>query len=51
MAAAAGKKEPVSLSLFLAVNDLEAEELLSMAPLAWAEGTCIGKRSTEQKEA
>ena len=40
MAAAAGKKESVSLSLFMDVTDLEVEEALStMATLAWAEGT------------
>ena len=52
MAAAAGKKESVSLSLFMQVNDLEVEaELSTMATQAWAEGVWIGKWPTEQKEA
>ena len=38
--AAAGKKESVSLSLFVEVSDLEVEgELSTMATLAWAEGS------------
>ena len=50
MAALAGKKEPTSLSLFLEVYGLEAEEELStVATQAWAEGACIGKWHTEQK--
>ena len=36
--AAAGKKESVSLSLFMEVNNLEVqEELSTMATLAWVE--------------
>ena len=50
MAAWAGKKESPLLSLFLEVYGFEAEEELStMATQAWAEGVCIGKRHTEQK--
>ena len=52
MAAAAGKKESVSLSLFVEVNDLEVEEELStMASQAWAVGVWIGKSPAEQKAA
>ena len=44
MAAAAGKEESVSLSLFMEVNNLEVEEELStMATLAWAEGVLLGR--------
>ena len=44
IAAAAGKEESVSLSLFMEVNSLEVEEeLLTMATLAWAEGVWLGK--------
>ena len=44
MAAAAGKKESVSHSLFIEMNNLEVEEELStMATLAWAEGTWMGR--------
>ena len=51
-AAAAGKKESVSLSLFVEVNDLEVEEELStMATPAWAEGTWIVKCPGEHKKA
>ena len=52
MAAAAVKKESVSLPLFLEVNDLEVEEELStMVTLAWAEGTWRVKWPREQREA
>ena len=51
-AAAAGKKESVSLSLFMEVNNLVVEEELStMATLAWAEGSRMGRLSREQTEA
>ena len=44
MAAAAGKKESVSLSLFLEVDDLEVEEELStVATQPWAEGDLVGR--------
>ena len=44
MAAAGGKKESVSLSLFMkVVNDLEEEELSTMATLAWA--SVVAKRN------
>ena len=44
MAAAAGKKGSVSLSLFIKVHDVEAEEELStMATLAGTEGVWLGK--------
>ena len=43
-AAAAGKKKSVSLSLFMDVNNLEVEEeLSSMATLAWADGSWMGR--------
>ena len=49
MAAAAGKKESVSLSLFMEVNNLEFEEDLStMATLLWAEGVWVGRWKREQ---
>ena len=49
MAAAAGKKESVSLSLFLEVNDLEVEEELStMATQARTEG--VQKRNEEKAD-
>lgn len=52
MTAAAGKKESVSLSLILEVNNLEVEEELStMAPLAWAESVWLGKCGKEQMKA
>ena len=52
MAAAAGKKESVSLSLLMEVNILDVEEELSTtAPLAWAEGSWMGRWAGEQKEA
>ena len=42
LAAAAGKKESVPLSLFMNVKSLEVEEDLStMAALAWAEGVWL----------
>ena len=38
------RKESVSLSLFMELNDLEVqEELFTMATQAWAEVTWIGK--------
>ena len=44
MAAAAGKKESVSLSPFMEVNNLEVEEELStVATLDWAEGVWLGR--------
>ena len=52
MAAAAGKKSTISLSLFMEAYDLEVEEELStMATQHWAEGAWTGKWSCEQKEA
>ena len=52
MAAAAGKKESVSLSLFLDVNNLEVEEEFStMATLARAEGVWLGRWAKEQPKA
>ena len=52
IAAAAGKKESVLLSLFREVTNLEVEEeLATMATLAWAEGSWMGRWTTEQKEA
>ena len=39
--AAAGKKESVSLSILLEVND--CEELSTVPTLGWAEGTWMGK--------
>ena len=52
VAVAAGKKESVSLSLFLEVNNLEVEEELStMTTLFWAEGVWIGRRRREQQKA
>ena len=52
MAAAAGKKESVSLSLFMEVYNLDVEEELStIATLAWAEGSWMGRWATEQDEA
>ena len=51
MAAAAGKKEPVSLSLFMDVNNLEVEEELStMATLAQAEGSWMGRWARVQEK-
>ena len=51
MAAAASKKESVSLSLFMEVKNLEVEkELSTMATLAWAEGIWVGRWAREQKE-
>ena len=50
MAAAAGKKESVSLSLFMEVNILEIEEELStMATHAWAEGVRLGRMEKREK--
>ena len=52
MAAAAGKKESVSLSLFLQVKNLAVEEEPStMATLAWAEGVWWGRWGKEQPNA
>ena len=52
MAAAAGKEEPVPLSLLSEVNDLEVEEeFFTLATQAWAEGAWIGNWPAEQKEA
>ena len=52
MAAAAGKKESVSLSLYMEADNPEVEEELStMATLAWAEGTWMERCAKEQKEA
>ena len=46
------KKNSVSLSLFLEVNDLEVEEEVStLATQAWREGVWIGKWPAEKKEA
>ena len=54
MAAAAGKKESVSLSVFMELSDLENEEELStMASLFWAAGVWVGqmeKRAAEGVE-
>ena len=51
MAAAAGKKESVSLSLFTEVINLEVEEELStMATHAWAEGVRLGKMEKRAPE-
>ena len=48
-AAAGGKEESASLSLFMEVNDLAAEEEhAAMATLAWAEGVWLGKCGQEQ---
>ena len=48
MAAAAGKKESTSLSLFLEVYGLDVEEELStVVAQAWAEGVWIGKWHSE----
>ena len=47
MAAAAGKKEPESLSLFKEVNNLEGEEESStMATLFWAEDVWMNRWGT-----
>ena len=51
MAAAVGKKESVSLSLFLKVNSLEVEELSTMATLAWAKGVWLGRWEKVQLKA
>ena len=49
---AAGKKESVSLSLCLEVNDFEVEEKLStMDTLFWAEGMWMNRWRSEQLEA
>ena len=51
MAAAGGKKESVSLSLFMkVVNNLEEEELSTMATLAWAREEKMGKRTARVLE-
>ena len=52
MAAAAGKKESVSLSLFLEADDLEVwGKLSTMATLFWAEGVCMGRWRREHQKA
>ena len=51
MAAAVGKKESVSLSLFLEMNSLEVEELSTMATLAWAQGVWLGRWEKVQLKA
>ena len=52
VAAAAGKKESVSLSLFMNVNNFEVEEELStVATLAWVEGVWLGRWGREQQKA
>ena len=51
MAAAAGKKESVPLSLFMEVNNLEIEkELSTMATLAWTEGVRLGRMEKRAAE-
>ena len=51
MAAAAGKKNTISLSLFVEACGFEVEEeFLSKATQTWAEGPWIGKWYTEQKK-
>ena len=50
MAAAASKKENVSLSLFLKVRHLEVEtEISAIATLSWAEGVWAGRWKKEQR--
>ena len=50
LAAAAGKKESVSLSLFMEVHSLEVEEeLFTMATVAWAEGVWMGRWKKQLK--
>ena len=52
MAAAAGEKSTISLSLFMEMFGLEVEEDLStLATPNWAEGVWIGKWHHDQKEA
>ena len=52
MAAAAGKTESVSSSLFMELNNLEVEEELSTMPtLSWTEGVWMGKCEKEQQKA
>ena len=52
MAEAVGKKDPVSMSLFMEVNDLEIEEVFSaMATLFWEEGVGMGRWTSEEEEA
>ena len=52
VAAAAGKKESVSLSLFMEVNNFEVEEeLFTVATLAWVEGVWLGRWRREQQKA
>ena len=49
---AAGKSEPVSLSLVMELNNLEVDEALyTMATLCWAEGVWMNMREKEQQEA
>ena len=51
MAAAAGKKSTISLSLSMEAFGIEVEEELStMATQTWAEGAWTGKWHTEQKK-
>ena len=51
MAASAGKKESVSFSLFMEVNNPEFEEdLTTMATLFWAEGVWMNRWGREQKD-
>ena len=50
MTAAAGKKKSVSLSFFMEVNNLEVEEeLSSMATLAWADRSWMGRWARAKK--
>ena len=52
LAAAAGMKEPVLLSLFMEVDTLENEEELStMATFVWTEGNWMGRWARGQTEA
>ena len=52
MAAAAGKKASVALSLFMEVHNLEVEEKLStIATHCWAEGVCVNRFGKEQHKA
>ena len=52
MASAAGKKESVSLSQHMEVNNLEIEDdLTTMATLFWADGVWMGKWKQEQPKA
>ena len=52
MAAKAGEKQSVSLSLLMEGNNVEVEEELStMATVAWAEGVWLGKWGKEHQNA